>query len=216
MHMKKILIMVGILIGFTNYGCFKVSSISTKEMIGNSLKTVGRYTYYFSDMEIIHNNEGAPLAIGQFCSIGQAVTIFLGNYHRSDWITTFPFGHIYEQDFGGKNIVGHPTTKGGVTIGNDVWIGRGATIMSGVTIGDGAIVGACAVVAKNVEPYSVVVGNPARHVKYRFDSDMRDMLLQLRWWDLEVNQIRECTHILCSSPNAEIVYDLLKKYRNIK
>lgn len=189
------------------------TTTTTNHFVGKSLVEIGGFTYWFSDLKILEYGEGAPLSIGKFSSISHKVTIFLGNYHRSDWISTFPFGQIHQDFFEGQDIVGHPTTKGGVTIGNDVWIGRGVTIMSGVTIGDGAIVGACAVVAKNVEPYSVVVGNPARHIRYRFDQDVREGLLKLRWWDLEIYQIKELAHGLCACPDIEKINFWIEKYR---
>lgn len=78
---------------------------------------------------------------------------------------------------------------GDTTVGNDVWIGREATIMPGVTIGDGAVVGAHSVVTKDVEPYAVVAGNPARHLRVRFDPDDVDRLLAVRWWDWPVEDV---------------------------
>lgn len=182
---------------------------------GESLVTVGRFTYGYKLLNIKWAHDNASLFIGQFSSIADNVTIFLGGNHRTDWITTFPFGHINAEVLGGESLVKLlPTTKGDVVIGNDVWIGHGATIMSGVTIGDGAVIGAHSVVAKNVEPFSIVVGNPARHVRFRFDENIRSLLLRLRWWDLEISQIREITSILCSCPNAEMINTLLTQFRN--
>ena len=82
-----------------------------------------------------------------------------------------------------KDISGHPHTKGNVIIGNDVWIGYGAKILSGVSIGDGAVVGAGAVVAKNIPPYAVVVGNPAKIIKFRFKPEDVEILLGIQWWN---------------------------------
>lgn len=214
-NIKKILILFSLICNYNRYYCTHLVSnpFVSQRMVGNSLITIGRFTYHFADLDIMQDNEGAPLNIGQFSSIAHKVTIFLGNNHRSDWVTTYPFSQLYRESFEGQDIEGHPMTKGGVTIGNDVWIGRGATIMSGVTIGDGAVVGACAVVAKDVEPYSIVVGNPARHIKYRFEKKIRDLLLKLRWWDLDVAEIKDIVHDLCAHPDYEILQILLKKYR---
>lgn len=96
---------------------------SHSKKIGCSLITVGRFTYGSDDLNIRQWNEGANLKIGSFCSIGQYVTIFLGGNHRVDWVSTFPFGHVYVDELGGPTVTGHPATKGDVTIGNDVWIG---------------------------------------------------------------------------------------------
>lgn len=183
-------------------------------MLRKSLVTIDRFSYWAPDLSILEWEEGACLSIGSFTSIAGKVTIFLGGNHRIDWITTFPFGHINADQFGGADIVGHPATKGNVKIGSDVWIGHGATIMSGVTVGDGAVIAAYAVVTKNVSPYSIVGGNPAKHIRYRFDEEVRVLLQKLRWWDLEVCQIKELVQELCSCPRVEQLNKLIKQYRN--
>ena len=148
---------------------------------------IGRGTY--GSPEIITWQEGATLKIGAFCSIAEGVKFFLGGEHRVDWVTTYPFSFLWES---GRHITGHPKTKGDVIVGNDVWIGAEAVIMSGVKIGDGAVVGARAVVTKNMEPYAIYAGNPARLVKKRFDEKTIQQLLALEWWnftDEEIEQI---------------------------
>jgi acetyltransferase-like isoleucine patch superfamily enzyme len=95
--------------------------------------------------------DNAKLTVGNFCSIGNSVNIYLGGNHRTDWVTTYPFGHILQEKFDAFNGKGHPATKGDVVIGNDVWIGDNVTIMSGVTIGDGAVIANNSHVVKNVE-----------------------------------------------------------------
>ena len=100
--------------------------------------------------------------------------------HRLDWVTTYPLRIMFKMD--GANQDGHPSTKGDVIVGNDVWIASGVKILSGVKIGDGAV-GANALVSKDVEPYSIVVGNPAKRLRYRFDAKDRKMLLQSQWWN---------------------------------
>jgi hypothetical protein len=109
------------------------------------------------------------------------VRVFLGGEHRYDWVSTYPFRIRFELE--GAYEDGLPASKGDVTIGNDVWIGAHATILSGVTIGDGAVVGAGAVVAKDVPPFGIVVGNPARLLRYRFSDEQRAALLRIRWWE---------------------------------
>lgn len=84
----------------------------------------------------------------------------MGGNHRTDWLTTYPFGHIHKDIFTNFSGVGHPATKGSVVIGNDVWIGTNVTIMSGVSIGDGAVIANNSHVVKDVLPYSIVGGNP--------------------------------------------------------
>jgi acetyltransferase-like isoleucine patch superfamily enzyme len=182
-------------------------------MVGASRVSFGRFTYGFQHVAIKQWKEGAALRVGSFCSIAEKVTIFLGGNHRVDWITTFPFGHIFVEELGGGEIVGHPATKGDVTVGSDVWIGYGATIMSGVTIGDGAVVGVNATVVKDVEPYEIVGGNPARRLKFRFDDEVIALLLELRWWDLPVDDIRGLAPALCSAPKPDLLRGLLDRFR---
>ena len=136
---------------------------------GSTTMRVGAFTYGEDQIQLHNFQEGANLTIGKFCSIANEVEIYLGGNHRTDWITTFPFGQIYKSALGRHDIEGHPATKGDVIIGNDVWIGGKATIMSGVTVGDGAVIGARAVVTKDVPPYAIVAGNPASVKRVRFE-----------------------------------------------
>lgn len=169
---------------------------------------VGKYTYGTENITVHNFGEKAEIKIGKFCSIAAKVEIFTGGNHRTDWLTTYPFGHIYREVFSGFNGEGHPATKGDVIIGNDVWIGNGVTIMSGITIGDGAIIGAKSVVVKNVAPYSIVGGNPAKELKKRFSDDLINKLLELKWWEWEDNKINDNIKILCSND-----YKLLMKLK---
>ena len=180
--------------------------------IGKSAITVGRYTYGFELLSVRQWGEGASLQIGAFCSLANA-TILLGGNHRTDWITTFPFGHIFADELGGQDIVGHPATRGDVIIGNDVWIGHNATIMSGITIGTGAVIATNAVVVKDVQPYEIVGGNPAKCIKTRFDADIIERLLTLRWWDLPVEDIRQVASTLSQAPTTQLLDALIARYR---
>jgi acetyltransferase-like isoleucine patch superfamily enzyme len=143
---------------------------------------IGRYSYGFP--EVLDSGSGARLRIGKFCSFASGVKILLSAEHQISSVTTYPFDVFW------KGVSG-PSSKGDVVIGNDVWVGFGAIILSGVTVGDGAVVGAGAVVSNDVPPYAVVVGNPARIVKYRFDPISIKYLLQIRWWDWSTDKIRE-------------------------
>ena len=138
------------------------------------------------------------LKIGKFCSIANDVQIFLGGNHRIDWITTYPFSVLNSWPEA-KDIKGHPCTKGDVIIGNDVWIGRKTLILSGVTIGDGAIVGARSVVTKDVAPYSIVAGNPAKLIRKRFDEKTIEKLLEIKWWDWNLEKIKKNLPLLLSN-----------------
>lgn len=139
---------------------------------------IGRWTY--GDLNVDAWDDEATLRVGAFCSIARGAQVILGGEHRSDWATTYPFHALWAA---AKHISSRPNTKGDVTIGNDVWIGTEATIMSGVTIGDGAVVGARALVASDVDPYTIVAGNPARLIRKRCSDHWIERLLRLRWWE---------------------------------
>ena len=160
---------------------------------------VGKFTYGVGNISLAYHSGSPRLEIGRFCSIAGNVTIFTGAYHRIDWLSTYPFGHIHEEIFGYEKTEGYPHSKGGVIIGNDVWLGTGCTIMSGVTIGDGVVVAACSVVTKNIPPYTIVAGNPAKQIRKRFDDVVINKLLELKWWDKTESEINEISDILCSN-----------------
>lgn len=152
--------------------------------------------YSYGKPTVLFANDRAGLTIGNYTSIADEVVILLGGDHRIDWATTYPLHLCYPE---WSELKGHPATKGDVVIGNDVWIGREALILSGVTIGDGAVVGARAVVTKDVMPYSVVVGNPARHIKFRFDQETIAVLQRIAWWHWPEQVVREATPLLLSN-----------------
>jgi acetyltransferase-like isoleucine patch superfamily enzyme len=172
---------------------------------------VGKYTYGHQNITASWPNM-ATLKIGKFCSIAIRCTIFLGGNHRVDRITTYPFGTIYTDIFPEFDGSGHPSTKGDVIIGNDVWIGAHVTIMSGIKIGDGAVIAAHSHVVKDVKPYSIVGGNPAKHIKYRFEEEQIEKLIKLKWWDLDDKIINEISPILCSG-DLDKLFDVCKKYK---
>ena len=163
----------------------------------------GKYTY--GSPKILWENDNANLVVGNFCSIAANVTIYLGGNHRSDWVSTYPFGHIHQNIFNQFNGVGHPCTKGDVIIGNDVWIGDNTTIMSGVTIGDGCVIANNSHVVKNVEPYSVIGGNPAKLIKYRFSEQQIEKLLEIAWWNWDDEKINEFSPLLCNTNIDEFI-----------
>lgn len=175
--------------------------------------TVGDFTYGDNHIEIKESGEGASLNIGKFCSIAYKPIIFLGAGHRPDWISTYPFGHIHTDELGNPNVPGHPHTHGDVNIGNDVWIAANVTIMSGITIGDGAVIASNSHVIKDVKPYTIVGGNPAQFIKKRFDDEIIEKLLILKWWDLPTEVIRKINVKLCSQPTLEMIEQLIKLYR---
>lgn len=152
---------------------------------------IGAYTY--GKPRVLFGNSGAALAIGNYTSISKNVTVFLGGEHRTDWCTTYPFPELFPE---AGRITGHPKTKGDVNIGNDVWIGYGATILSGVTVGHGAVIGAFSVVSQDVADYEIVAGNPARHIRFRFERNIIDRLLSVRWWDWDNRKVKRFIPLL--------------------
>lgn len=139
---------------------------------------IGEFTY--GNPTILRWDDETQLTIGKYCSIAEGVTIVLGGGHRTDWVTTYPLSVFFDEL---NHCAGHPSTKGNICIGNDVWIGYGATVLSGVEIGDGAVVAANATVIKDVPPYAIVGGNPARLIKFRFDEETIRRLEQISWWN---------------------------------
>lgn len=168
----------------------------TKDVYRDKKYKIGEYTY--GKPRVIFENEDANLTIGKFCSIAEGVIIFLGGNHRTDWITTYPFNALTSYFPEGKDIKGHPATKGDVTIGNDVWIGLNVVILSGISIGDGSVIAAGSVVTKNIGDYEIWGGNPSRFIKNRFDDHMIKELQGLKWWDWDISIIREKIPQLCS------------------
>ena len=159
-----------------------------------------RGTYFDRHVNIISWSDQYNVRVGKYNSIGRDCNFFLHANHRPDWITTSSqlWGPVTPEIATMHMEMGHPSCKGNITVGNDVWIGAKSTIMSGIKIGHGAIVAAGALVTKDVEPYSVVGGNPAKHLKYRFTEEQIKDLLDIAWWDWEENKIKEEAMILWS------------------
>lgn len=186
--------------------CFLKNVVTAPNII------IGDYTYYDDPVDptgfeknnvLFHCPEfGDKLVIGKFCSIACGAQFIMNTAnHRISSVTAYPFAV-----FGGawrENTPPHLSQlprKGDIIVGNDVWFGRECVIMPGVHIGDGAIIAARSVVTKDVEPYSVVGGNPARLIKKRFPQELIGLLLRWKWWDLEPGQLVDVLPLLCS-PN---------------
>ena len=171
-----------------------------KNIIKSPNILVGDYTYY-DDFENVGNFEknvkyhfdftGDKLIIGKFCMIASGVKFIMnGANHLTDSLSTYPFaifGKGWENAMDGKSY----PIKGDIVIGNDVWIGHNATIMAGVKIGDGAIIATNSTVVKDVEPYAIVGGNPASEIKKRFQKSIIEKLLELKWWDWDIEKITQ-------------------------
>jgi acetyltransferase-like isoleucine patch superfamily enzyme len=173
----------------------------------------GSYTYGQENIKIVWQEPGTKVILGKFCSIAADQKAYLGGNHRVDWVTTFPFGHTATGVFNVGHIPGHPSTNGDIIIGNDVWIGIGCTLMSGVKIGDGAVIAAHSHVVKDIAPYTLAGGNPALPIKLRFEQRIVDALMELKWWDLEVDVIKTIVPDLCLEPNYDKLQELIQKYR---
>lgn len=146
---------------------------------------VGAHTYISRGTCLVH------ASVGKYCSIAQNCRIGLGR-HTLAHLSTSP---VFTQRYNALKQIWTNVQEGNlfphITIGNDVWIGYGAIIMSGVTIGDGAVVGAGAIVTKDVPPYAVVAGAPAKIIRYRFDRKIIEELLKVKWWSLDVKELKE-------------------------
>lgn len=177
-----------------------------KNIITNPNIIVGDYTYY-DDFEDAMNFEknvkyhydfiGDKLIIGKFCMIAPGVTFIMnGANHKIDAITSYPFslfGNGWEEVIPSLDEL---PIKGDTVIGNDVWIGTNVTIMPGIHIGDGSIIATNATVTKDVDPYSIVGGNPAKEIRKRFSDEKIEELMKMKWWDWEIDKITENLKLL--------------------
>jgi virginiamycin A acetyltransferase len=176
-----------------------------KNIITNPNIIVGDYTYY-DDFERVENFEknvkyhfdftGDKLIIGKFCMIASGVEFIMnGANHLVNALSTYPFaifGNGWQEAMAGKEY----PSKGNIEVGNDVWIGYKAVIMAGVKIGDGAIIGAYSVVTKDVEPYAMVGGNPAKEIRKRFPEEVIKDLLEIQWWHWDKEKLTRHVHHL--------------------
>jgi acetyltransferase-like isoleucine patch superfamily enzyme len=163
---------------------------------------IGAWTY--GRPKVRFPESGARLSIGRYGSIADGVEILLGGNHRTDWVTTYPFPELPRLWPEADGIAGSHTTRGDVTIGHDVWLGSQAMILSGVTIGTGAVVAARAVVTRDVPPYAIVGGNPAKILRMRFGEDEIASLLASRWWELPRAAVTELLPLLMSGRVADL------------
>lgn len=198
-----------------NYFESPFRGITLDKQVRSPNLVVGKYSYYsgyyhghsFEDCaRYLLPDEGADrLVIGSFCSIGSgAAFIMAGNQgHRNEWISTFPFFFMPEvPEF--ENAGNGYLPAGDTVIGNDVWIGSEAIIMPGITVGDGAVIGTRALVTKNVEPYAIVGGNPAKTIRKRFGDDSIAMLLEMKWWDWPAARLKAAMPLMTSRNVAEL------------
>lgn len=176
--------------------------------VGSSRVEVGRFSYGIETAIIKQWSEGSALKVGAFCSIASGLTVILGGNHRTDWATTFPFGHIYQDQLGGHGIVGHPRSRGDVVVGNDVWIAANVTLLSGIEIGDGAVIAASATVTRSVGCYEIWGGNPADLIRPRFSPELTARLRATRWWELPTEVLRRIAPLLSTAPTESSLDEL--------
>ena len=163
---------------------------------------VGKYTY--GGISVSNDVKDAKLVIGNFCSIAENVHFMLGSEHALNHISTYPF-QVYFMGADREAI-----SKGDIIVKDDVWIGRNALIMSGVNIGQGAVIAAGAVVTKDVPPYAIVGGVPARVIRYRFGQEIIEKLVDINYENINRDFVLKHREMFCSEVNSCNVEDLLQ------
>lgn len=182
--------------------------IFLKNFVKASNIIIGDYTYFddrrngpekFEEYNVLYNYDFSKvrLIIGKFCAIAAETRFIMTGNHKLDAISTYPFP-IFQQGWESAFNLADLPVKGDIVVGHDVWFGYDSLIMGGVTIGHGAIVATRAVVVKDVPPYSIVAGNPAKVVKKRFDDVTIDRLLHIAWWDWNIEKINQHLSLICS------------------
>ena len=187
----------------------KVVVINEKQSIQKSVASfeVGLHTYGMENISIDrYIGSDCKIKIGNYCSIATNVSIITGGIHPKNWVSTFPFRAKFNLE--GKFIDGMPYSNGDIHIGNDVWIGSGVTILSGIIIGDGAIIAANATITKDIPAYAIAGGLPCKVIKYRFDKEMIEKLLELKWWNWSEEKILNEVSIL----NSENIKEFVNKF----
>ncbi len=175
-----------------------VGPLSLAEAVRAGRASVGRHTYGKPTINF-GPGDTAKVHIGAFCSIADGVEFIPGGNHRPEWVSTYPFRVAW--NLPGAHTDGHPRPEEDIVVGNDVWLGFGALILQGVNIGHGAVVAARALVTKDVRPYAIVGGSPAREIRRRFDDDKVEALLAASWWDWPDEEVRANVELL-SSPDV--------------
>ena len=167
---------------------------------------VGNYTY--GDLTVINFNKGEKLRIGHFCSIASGVVFVLNGDHPTDMVSSFPFRiKCLGQD------VAEASSKGDINIGDDVWIGQNAVILSGVTVGQGAVIAAGSVVSKDVPPYGIVGGVPAKLIKYRFSEPVISELMKIDYSRLTKEKVESCLAELYTKVTEENVKEIVGRLK---
>lgn len=213
-----------------NYANFDpiVRKITVKSMNSQFIAvTLGPRSYLVSG-SLEYGGDNCHVLIGRYSSLAHDLRFIVGLNHNGNYISTYPFEEIFYNDE--DNLINHylEANHYQIIIGNDVWIGANVTILGGVRIGNGAIIGAGAVVAKDVPPYAVVVGNPAKVIKYRFDEKTIDNLQKIKWWNWSDDKVKENIDLIKEpqkflakytppkSPQSAVVGNLCKSFASLK
>lgn len=189
------------------------NEIYVKPTLKNPNICVGEFTYiadsnFESHVTHLYDWNGDRLIIGKFCQIAAGVEFVMnGANHQMNAVTTFPFYTLEGWDMSPPEKHDLPL-KGDTVIGSDVWIGQNAVILPGVHIGDGAIIGADSVVGSDIAPYTIVVGNPARPLRKRFDDELITLLLDFKWWDRPIDEINSLIPLLTCSDLEKVKAEL--------
>lgn len=165
--------------------------------------SIGDFTY--GRPKVRFPESGARLAIGRYGSIADGVELLLGGNHRTDWVTTYPFPALPGLWPEAAGQTGFSGTRGDISIGHDVWIGSQAMVLSGVSIGHGAVIAARSVVTRDVPPYAIVAGNPAKVIRLRFEEATVASLLASAWWDQSRDRIVALLPVLMSGDVAAFI-----------
>ncbi|MGY2991553.1 MULTISPECIES: CatB-related O-acetyltransferase [Mesorhizobium] len=166
---------------------------------------IGRHTYGLVKNSFWGSHEKSPIRIGSFCSVGPGVLFLGAAEHRVDTVTSYPLRIVDGKIRNGAEAF----SKGPTTVGHDVWFGARCIILGGVTIGNGAVLGAGSIISRDIPPYAVAVGNPARVIRYRFTPDIIERLQSSQWWNWSDDLIRERLAIL-TAMDAEHFLDALE------
>lgn len=190
--------------------------IYVKPTITNPNIIIGEFTY-IADSEfeshVTHHYEwnDDKLIIGKFCQIAAGVEFVMNDTnHQMNAVTTFPFYTLEGWEMNTPDPSEMPF-KGDTVIGNDVWIGQNAVILPGVHIGDGVIIGANSIVGSDVDPYTIVVGNPAKPIRKRFDEELIELMQRFKWWDKSIDEIDELIPLLTCSDLDKVKKEIKKR-----
>jgi acetyltransferase-like isoleucine patch superfamily enzyme len=180
-----------------------------------SLITAGENSYGIASIKIHAWNLNQKLIIGNYCSIGENLQVILGGNHNLQIISTYPFAKLPTKGNLRGDRSTHPLDTGDIIISNDVWVGINCTLLGGVKIGNGAVIAANSHVTKDVKDYEIVGGNPAAHIKFRFENEVILRLLEIAWWDWPLGIVLENVDSIVTKPTLETLDTLTRVARDL-